>query len=562
MHDHDEILALAGVAIDFELEPAERAQLETALETCSLCRRQAAAMRATATVLRRPSDIGTPSRVRDVVIGAALRGSRGGPALRSLLAASLSLLVVLGGTAVIVGNRGLNLLPTESPTASAPIEMATAQASPTASPTSSPVSPSPSISPSPVPPTPAQTAPAGSPAPAIDGPLQAGEIAAMVSTGRLVIRTKPGTGADSAIFKTGLYPGQRVLTIEGPVEADGYPWFRVRLGVIEGWAAAASRDGEPWLAPVRNGLIALVRDATDSSGETIVTVGPDGTTGEVVLFTDPNVIHYEQLVWSPDGRRLAFVGRFADAADGRSEIFVIDADGSNLVQLTANEVDDDSPAWSPDGTHIAFRQLELDPLAPVDSNVVLVRTDGSVARALGPGANPAWSPDGQQLSMTVTDGDSTRLWVQAADGADRRQVSDVLVASAPPVWSPDGERLVVSAAGLVLVEVASGSITPLTAEPGSMPTWSIGGAIAFSASDAPAPSVFVIDPDGTNLRRVSGDVGFASVPEWSPDGRWLLLGHEDSGSPVAVVEPASGNLTLVGSDDGAGRSPAWQPRLP
>jgi Tol biopolymer transport system component len=152
--------------------------------------------------------------------------------------------------------------------------------------------------------------------------------------------------------------------------------------------------------------------------------------------------------------------------------------------------------------------------------------------------------------------------VQAADGGGRRQVSDASVAPAPPAWSPDGQHLVVSSSGLVLVDVASGSITPLTAEPGSMPTWSIRGTIAFSTTGAASPSVFVIDPDGSNLRRVSGDVGFASVPQWSPDGRWLLLGDENRGSPVAVVDPGSGNLRLLGDYDGTGRSPAWQPRLP
>jgi len=155
----------------------------------------------------------------------------------------------------------------------------------------------------------------------------------MVTDGRLVIRTQPGMSADSAIFKTRIYPGQRVLTLEGPLEASGYPWFRVRLGVIEGWVAAASRDGEPWLAPVRNGAIAFVRDAADGSGEAIYTIGPDGT-DETLLLADPGLVHYEQLSWSPDGRRLAFVSQLAGAAAGSSEIFVVDADGSKLVQVT------------------------------------------------------------------------------------------------------------------------------------------------------------------------------------------------------------------------------------
>ncbi len=556
MHDHREILALAAAALDFELDPVERSQLDTALETCPLCRRQAAEMRATATILRRPSEIGTPSRVRDVVIGAALRGGRPTPALRPLLAASLSLLVVLGGTAVIVGNRGFGIVPPVSPSAAAPVETATAQASPTASPMPSRVPPSPTVQP-----TPTEAAPAVSIPPADEGPLRTGEIAAMVSDGRLVIRTLPATGADSAIFKTKLYPGQRVLTLEGPIEADGYPWYRIRLGAIEGWVAAAGRDGTPWLAPVRNGLIAFVRDASDGVGEAIYMVGPDGATGEAILFADPSLVHYEQLTWSPDGRRLAFVGVPATPIGGSSEIFVVDADGSNLVQITQNDADDDSPAWSPDSTRLAFRQANGDAPSLVDPNVVVTRADGSDLRVLGPGADPVWSPDGLQLAMTVPDGGASRIWVQDADGRNRRHVTDIVVASEPPSWSPDGQHLLVSSSGLALIEVSSGSITPLTAEPGSMPTWSLHGTIAFATTGSASPSVFVVDSGGSGLRRVSGDLRFATVPEWSPDGLRLLLGDE-SGGPVGIVDPGSGNLSLLPEDNGPNRSPAWQPLLP
>jgi Tol biopolymer transport system component len=486
-----------------------------------------------------------------VVLGTALRGSHRTPALRPLLAASLALLVVLGGTAVLIGNRGLNFLPTDS--ASAPIETATAPGIPVPT-TNAATSPSPAVLP-----TPAPTAAPSSPSSAEDGPLQPGEIAAMVTDGRLVIRTMPGTGADSAIFPTKLYPGQRVLTIEGPVDASGYPWYRVRLGDVEGWVAAMSRDGEPWLAPIRNGLIAFVRDTSDGSGEAIVTVGPDGTTGEAVLLADPSLSQFEQLAWSPDGRRLAFVGTLADSPNDSTEIFVVDADGSNLLQLTQNEFDDDSPAWSPGSTHIAFRAV-ADPSAPVDSKVLVIRADGSGARVLGPGANPVWSPDGLQLAMTVADGGSSFIWVQAADGGGRRQVSEVSVAVAPPAWSPDGQHLVFSSSGLSLVEVSSGVVTPLTAEPGSMPIWSMSRTIAFSTTGSASAGVFVIYTDGSGLRRASEDPRVVARPRWSPDGRSLLLG-DDGGSPVAILDLGSWGVTSVGEDSGAIRSPAWQPLL-
>lgn len=553
MHDHRQILELAAAAIDFELDPAERSRLHDALEECTLCRRQVAAMRATATILGRPSDIGTPSRVRDVVVGAALRGGRT-PGWRPLLVASLSLLVVLGGTAIVVGNRGSAVLPPVSPSASGPVQTAVAQVSPSPTATPTPNETQPSV--------PAETStPSVTQAPDDNGPLRVGDIAAMATDGRLVIRTQPGRGTDSAVYKTNIYPGQRMLILEGPVEASGYPWFRVRLGAIEGWVAAASQNGDRWLAPVRNGLIAFVRDAADGSGEAIYTITPDVTGGETLLLADPGLVHYAQLTWSPDGRRLAFVGTLADAVNGSSEIFVVDADGSNLVQITQNDVDDDSPAWSPDGTRLALRVDQVDPSAPVDSTVVVTPVDGPGVTVLGPGANPVWSPDGLQIAMTVAEGGSSRIWVQAPDGGGRRQVADVSVASARPAWSPEGQSLVFSSSGLFLVDVASGSITPLAVDPGALPTWSPGGTIAFSTTGSASPGVVVVDSDGRNLRRLSGDPGFASAPVWSPDGRRLLLGDDVRGSSIAIVDPDSATMTPI-LDDGTNRSPAWQPRLP
>ena len=552
MHDHGEILALGAASIDFELDADERARLHDALETCSLCRRQVSAMRATATVLRRPSDIGTPSRVRDVVIGAAMRGGRRGtPALRPLLVASLSILALAGGTAVIVGSRGAGLLfPVSSPTAT-PAASVAEQASPSAIP-----EPTPTPSPLPTPPV------VVVPTPNLDGPLKAGEVAAMVTDGRLVIRTLPTTGADSAIFKTKIYPGQRVLTIEGPIEADGYPWYRIRLGVIEGWVAAAGLDGEPWLSPVRNGAIAFVRDAAAGGGEAIHVVDADGATNDRVLLDDPGLTGYRQLTWSPDGRRLAFVATPAGSIGGSTEIYTVDADGSNLVRITQNDVDDDSPAWSPDSTRLALRVDQVNPTLPGESNVVVTPVDGPGVTILGPGTNPVWSPDGQLIAMTVADGGTSRIWVQAPDGGSRHQVADVSVAYAPPSWSPDGQDLVVSSSGLSILNVSAGTITSLTTEPGSTPSWSIAGRIAFTTSGSASPGPFAIDSDGSGLRRVSNDLDIGGVPAWSPDGRWLLIGDGRDGSPVAIADPGTGEVILLADEYGPSRWPAWQPVVP
>jgi TolB protein len=256
------------------------------------------------------------------------------------------------------------------------------------------------------------------------------------------------------------------------------------------------------------------------------------------------------------------VGTPTDSGNGSTEIYTISVDSTNLVRITQNEVNDDSPAWSPDSTRLALRVDNVDPSSPGDSNVVVTPVDSPGVTILGPGANPVWSPDGLLIAMTAAEGGTSRIWVQAATGESRRQVSDVSVASSPPAWSPDGQRLLFSSSGLFLVEVATGVITPLTAEPGALPSWSIAGTIAFSTPGSPSPGVFVIDPDGSGLRRISADLDLGEVPIWAPDGRRLLFGSDVARPMVSTVDPVSGRLSEVGIDSGTARSAAWQPVLP
>src|SRR5918999_5661248 len=96
-------------------------------------------------------------------------------------------------------------------------------------------------------------------APPSFGLLDVGGVAHVIADEPLVLRGEPSGNAEMLV--TQLAPGMRAGVAEGPVVADGDVWYRLRVGQIDGWAAAGSRDGVPWLASIHNGLIAVGQES-------------------------------------------------------------------------------------------------------------------------------------------------------------------------------------------------------------------------------------------------------------------------------------------------------------
>jgi len=160
--------------------------------------------------------------------------------------------------------------------------------------------------------------------------------------------------------------------------------------------------------------------------------------------------------WSPDGTRLAFKSE----RDGSQEIFLINADGTGLTQLTANvggTSDAVLPTWSPDGSRIAF--IGFTPTGQQD-NLYSIAVDGTgLLRLSGPAPNcpqtnrpawidwqPDWSPDGTRIAFLRPDDCGTNgipLMLMNADGSNLVDITPAGVAELlSPAWSPDGTQIV------------------------------------------------------------------------------------------------------------------------
>ncbi|MGB9873274.1 MAG: hypothetical protein ACPLYD_16655 [Anaerolineae bacterium] len=107
-----------------------------------------------------------------------------------------------------------------------------------------------------------------------------------------------------------------------------------------------------------------------------------------------------QPAWSPDGRRIAFVAP-GIGPEHRPDVFIINADGSNLFNLTNHPSNDYQPVWSPDGRHIAFVSTRLG-----YQNIYTIGVDGNNVTQIFYGStegayHPTWSPDGSRIAFIV-----------------------------------------------------------------------------------------------------------------------------------------------------------------
>ena len=185
--------------------------------------------------------------------------------------------------------------------------------------------------------------------------------------------------------------------------------------------------------------------------------------------------------WSPDGTRIAFATD-RDADSGGNDIYTVEPDGTGLMRLTSGGGIDEYPSWSPDGSKIAFacsggRRL---PEGVADFEICVMNSDGSdpvqLTDAPGLSDHPAWSPDGSVIAfMTTRDGWPTlpdytppgyeegefgeyEIYMMNADGTDPRSVTrNGREDEQFPTWSPDGRYLMFSRYGCLVVSTPDGS---------------------------------------------------------------------------------------------------------
>jgi dipeptidyl aminopeptidase/acylaminoacyl peptidase len=246
-----------------------------------------------------------------------------------------------------------------------------------------------------------------------------------------------------------------------------------------------------------------------SSGNTydVLTIDADGSGATDLTPNTPGSSEHDPA-WSPDRSRIVF----ASDLTGVNYLYVVNADGTGLRQLTFGFGSDIQPAWSPDGTQIAFVSRRAD----LWFQVHVMNADGTNIRALTSLAtvqqSPTWAPDSRRIAFQC----GAALCLINADGSGLQTWFSSSINAGKPDWSPDGRRIAFAFDGGVwLRNVDASGATRLT--DGADPAWSPDGSqVVFVRRDALGgyEHLWRINADGTGLLQLTTGITNDIRPDW------------------------------------------------
>jgi TolB protein len=229
---------------------------------------------------------------------------------------------------------------------------------------------------------------------------------------------------------------------------------------------------------------------------------------------------YEKLLGHPGvfSTRISYVAKQGD----RYNLWVADADGENAQTALVSPEPIISPAWSPNGSQLAYVSFEARKPVIYTHEVATGRRR-LLANFKGSNSAPAWSPDGRQVLATLTLGGNSQIYALDAAGGQPTRLSQSSSIDTEPAFSPDGKQ------------------------------------VYFVSDRGGSPQIYRMPASGRGAERVTFEGNYNISPTVSPDGRWLAYVTRTGGAfKLQLMDLSTGAVTSL-TDTTADESPSFAP---
>lgn len=272
---------------------------------------------------------------------------------------------------------------------------------------------------------------------------------------------------------------------------------------------------------------------------------------------------------------------FESDRDGDSEIYLMDIEGGNVVQLTHNTATDSDPSWSPDGKKIVFTSNR-----DGNENVYIMDANGKNQRELTKyrlsDYGPSWSPDGKRIAYTSYRHKNIDIYIMDADGKNSRRLTYSPGEDSSPSWSSDGKKIVFESmregySEIYTMDNEGENIKRLTHNNvmDIEPSWSPDGkTIAFTSQREGdiVSKIYLMGIDGKNQGRLTSKEDYTdfslsenyceSNPSWSPDGRKIVytFGSKETGNfEIYIINIETKEIKRLTYNKIVDSFPSWRP---
>jgi TolB protein len=257
---------------------------------------------------------------------------------------------------------------------------------------------------------------------------------------------------------------------------------------------------------------------------------------------------------------------FVSNRTGIKELYLCDADGANITQLTKDNTISVMPKWAPDGKRFIYTSFKSQ---YPDVYIVNLETGRRECIADFPGLNSsaAMSPNGREIALILSKDGNPELYIMQYPSGKLMRLTRTKATEASPSWSPDGTKIVfvsdrAGAPQLYVVSREGGEPRRLTST-GSQnvdPDWGANGYIAYASLIGRQFQIMVMNPETMQYKQVTPDDASYEDPSWAPDGRHIVCPRvQNYSSKIFIVDTLSETRIPLLPDSFKGDccAPAW-----